>query len=220
MLPAAIILDTIWCHRNTLVHTGQGMDLWELVRSVRRRYASHKEAWGNIVSHTPAQWTLPQEGTIKINFDVAVQDNWFCIAVVSRTSRGEIQGTNKNRGLDPLKGEGRAASEPGWPLPLLKTMEIDIIIEGDSLTLVEQFVNVECIPDSLIEEVTTMRLLLQVHTRWKLQWTLRERNILAHSIAQWGWSHDRHGDFNPEDVPCHIVFDDDSAVSSSKMYSE
>lgn len=90
MLPAAIILDTIWCHRNTLVHTGQGMDLWELVRSVRRRYASHKEAWGNTVSHTPAQWTLPQEGTIKINFDVAVQDNWFCIAVVSRTSRGEI----------------------------------------------------------------------------------------------------------------------------------
>lgn len=62
----------------------------------------------------------------------------------------------------------------------------EVIIEGDSLSLVNQVSNEESRANWIIEgEVETIRLLLQKHPTCKLQWTPREGNDMAHRV-KWG----------------------------------
>lgn len=63
----------------------------------------------------------------------------------------------------------------------------EVIIVGETLSLVNQVSNEESSPNWIIEgEVETIRLLLQKHPTCKLQWTPREGNDMAHRLVKWG----------------------------------
>lgn len=68
-------------------------------------------------------WKPPDEGALKINFDVAVKANWLCAAAVCRDSRGNILRIrlSKTHGSSPLKGEARAAR---WPFLWLRSIRV------------------------------------------------------------------------------------------------
>lgn len=113
MQAVAITLVNMWCHRNGRVHKGKILEIGDLIRSVQRRYAAHKEAWDEKECIQIIEWQPRLEGTIKINFDVAVKDNWLCAAAVgSNSARGPGGGggilkirTGKTRRSEPIKWE-------------------------------------------------------------------------------------------------------------------
>ncbi|KAB1215428.1 hypothetical protein CJ030_MR4G010561 [Morella rubra] len=152
---------------------------------------------------------LAREGTLKINFDVAVKEGNLFLAAVCRNSSGAILHirTNQVRGSQPPKVEALAA-RMAFALGMLFT-DCEIIFEGDSLILVHQVVNEECIPDWLIEgEVETIRQFLMEQPAWKLQWTPREGDEMAHQLASLSV-----GDLSRDCIPIDIVSSDDSVSS-------
>lgn len=77
----------------------------------------------------------------------------------------------------------------------------DIEVEGDSLLLVEQVLNLNLQPDWMIEaEVRTMTALLRTHPRWSVQWTSRDGNFLAHNLAWLAWNLVTHGNLSVDMV--------------------
>lgn len=90
MLVVAITLDAIWSVRNKLVHEGNCQDIMEVIRSIRRRYEAHKEAWEQSVEVSLVTWKPPMDGELKINFDVAVHFPTLCAAAVCRNSCGNV----------------------------------------------------------------------------------------------------------------------------------
>ncbi|KAB1212032.1 hypothetical protein CJ030_MR5G017882 [Morella rubra] len=169
MLNIALIIDTIWYTRNGVVHDGKEFDIWELVNSIHRRYFEHQADWEGSAGTRDCPWTLPLEGMLKINFDVAVRANEVCAAAVCRNHKGELLCVRlkKARGSAPLKSEAIAA-RLAFNMAA-EFMDQPVVVEGDSLMLVEQVLHTDTIPDWLIEaEVSTIYRLRQWNANWKL----------------------------------------------------
>lgn len=155
-------------------------------------------------------WSPPCEDAVKINFDIAVQDNWLCAAVVCRNWKGDIHKVRFHKwpGSNPLKGEARAAR-----LACSLALEFegrDVVLEGDAQIVVNQVLESNRTPDWMIEaEKYTIRALFKNRCRWKLQWTPREGNMMAHKLARWGFHVVHRVDFIADDIPLHIVCCDD-----------
>lgn len=68
-----------------------------------------------------------------------------------------------------------------------------------------------------IGEVETMKALLRLRPRWRVPWTPRDGNGLAHNLAKWGRGLDCRGDVPVGDVPSEIITCDDSAFCSREV---
>lgn len=106
-------------------------------------------------------WHPPTAGSLKINL--------LSAAAVYRNYQGRLLKVRlcKKNGADPLKGEAVVAR---LAFSLAEDMNGgDIMVEGDSLLLVDQILNIDCIPDWCIEgEVTIIR---KLHVDWKIACT-------------------------------------------------
>ncbi|KAB1221835.1 hypothetical protein CJ030_MR2G004015 [Morella rubra] len=207
MLGIAITIDTIWTTRNKQVREGKSFEIFDLIRSVQRRYPAHQAAWVGKEMTCLICWQPPTEGMLKINFDVAVRENWLCAGVVCRNHHGEVLRvrTQKFRGRDPLKGEALAA-RIAFALAE-EFVDTDILIEGDSLLLVEQVENLHLQADWMIEaEVSTMRSFLRTHLAGRFAGLLEiVINYLGHNIAQLAWNLVIHGDIDVDLIPQDFV---------------
>lgn len=97
----------------------------------------HITAWGKL-DLSRAHWALPVEGTIKINFDVAVSRHGLVFAAVSRDYWGMIEHIKirQSPGCDPLKVEARVVR---LATSVAKMHERhNIVLEGDSLSVLNQ----------------------------------------------------------------------------------
>lgn len=125
---------------------------------------------------------------------------------VCRNWRGEILKVRFKRiyGAESIKGEARAAR-----LACLLAEDFDycdVIMEGDAQILVNQVVDLDTVPDWVIEaEVLTIRALLRNHSKWKFRWIPRNGNCLAHNLARWGLQSDFPADTKLEDIPVTII---------------
>lgn len=90
MLAISITLYSLWYARNKLVHEGNVPVVVDLVHLVQRSYAAHLAAWEVPTTSPSTVWHPPLEGTLKINFDVALKAGSFCVAVVCQNSTGAI----------------------------------------------------------------------------------------------------------------------------------
>lgn len=142
----------------------------------------------------------------------------MCAAAVCRNSNGEVLciRTQKTRGRDPIEGEALAA-RLAFALAA-DFQDIDIVIGGDALLLVEQVENLNIQADWIIDaEVSTMRALLQNHANWSIHWSPRDGNYLAHNIAQWAWNIVNHGQISVDMIPQDIVNCDAPAVVGREL---
>ncbi|KAB1220433.1 hypothetical protein CJ030_MR3G009893 [Morella rubra] len=109
-----------------------------MITDVARRYESHQLAWGTLQQEEKRIWKPPDTGQLKINYDVAVAENYLCIAAICHNSLGHILMAKSNRmvGGSPIKGEARAARLACQMAALFDGQGINI--EGDCLNLVTQ----------------------------------------------------------------------------------
>lgn len=114
-------------------------------------------------------------------------------------------------GSNPLKGETITAR---LAFSLAEDLNVeDILVEGDSLMLVDQILKTDCILDWCIEgEVITIRKLLVEHVNWKLAWTPRDVNCMAHSLAKWGLDSEKCARYSSRRCAACYVNCDDSAI--------
>lgn len=179
MLAMTLTIDTISNTHNKIVHEGQNYDILELIRSILRRYHVHREAWNKqekvvLISQIP-----PREGAIKINYDASLKENWISAAAVCRNWKGDIIKARlcKARGVDPIKGEARAARLAC--LLAEEFAEYEVFLEWDAQFLVHKVVDPETTPDWII----TLRATLSLHPLWHFQGTSREGNNMVHNLA-------------------------------------
>lgn len=111
MLTISITLDSIWGARNKLVHEGHIPVMADLPRLIQRHYAAHLLAWEVTTSSLSPVWHPPLEGSLKINFDVALKTGNLCGAAVCRNSSGAVLKVSiaKTTRCEVLKGEAWAA---------------------------------------------------------------------------------------------------------------
>lgn len=53
MLAVVLTVDSIWTVRNKIIHGEKSMDILMTIRSVKNRFAAHKEAWNSPVAEEP-----------------------------------------------------------------------------------------------------------------------------------------------------------------------
>lgn len=202
MLVVAITLDTIWFTRNKLTHEGKKPNVRQAIRTIHNRYSADLTAGTPNGQIRSLSWVPLSVGEFKINFDVAIKENWMYAAAIYCDHQGRIQKIRLHNwlGSSPLKGEARVAR---LAVALVEDFADSILqLEGDAQGLVQQITDCSLTPDWLIEgEVHTLRNLLRDHCRWSIQWIPREGNALAHNLAQWGSINVFQGDFYASDVP-------------------
>ena len=72
----------------------------DLARLIQRQYTAHLSAWEVTTSFLSPVWHPPLEGSLKINFDVALKTGHLCVAAVCRNSSGALLKVSIARLLD------------------------------------------------------------------------------------------------------------------------
>ena len=70
---AYILCDMLWFSKNKAIHEGIILDISKLALSIKKSSLAHAAAWSTILDKEVQVWTPPQEGFLKINFDVALE---------------------------------------------------------------------------------------------------------------------------------------------------
>ncbi|KAB1221733.1 hypothetical protein CJ030_MR2G019960 [Morella rubra] len=87
------MLDIVWMARNTIVHEGGTIEVLELFRKIRKLSVEHLQAWQQVSGvQQPVHWQPPPHGFIKLNFDVAVHEEFVVGAAVLRNDQGNVMG--------------------------------------------------------------------------------------------------------------------------------
>lgn len=111
ILYIAVVLDSIWFTRNSVVHQHVVVQLDQLMAIIRHRYDEQILAWASAFGHPLSVWKPPDPLCFKIKFDISTLNNKLVFAVVCRDSKGAIVKAHVGwrLGSNPLKGETLAA---------------------------------------------------------------------------------------------------------------
>lgn len=168
MLAVTITLDVIWFARNKVAHGDELTDPLMMTVGVRKRYHDNKTTWTSKEEKIDKRWEPPEQGVIKINYDVSVQIAVY-FAAISRNKKGEVMHarTSKIVGHNPLKGEASVARMVS--LIAETFVGITLIIEGDCLELVDRVIDQGRTPDwEIAREVETIRKSIRRSPRLEL----------------------------------------------------
>lgn len=61
ILYVAIVVDSIWYARNSLVHHKVPVDVQDIQTNIRRRFDEHFFAWGEVSLSRPIRWQPPPD---------------------------------------------------------------------------------------------------------------------------------------------------------------
>jgi len=107
-----VACDLLWNHWNKAYHEGTSFDVLTLSRTINRVDLDHYKAWKALTSKpTVEKWTPSAPSYFKINFDIAIWDNFFAQAAVCWNHQGKILKTEYliNLPCTPNVGEALAA---------------------------------------------------------------------------------------------------------------
>lgn len=138
-LYALNVWGIIWWTQNQMVHQGATLEMGKLLSMIHGRCGERLHAWAQ-KEELPCniRWSPPLPGTVKMNFDVAIREEFAMGAAVIRDHCGKISGAcvKETQVNDPLEGEvfaahlGFEARRCGFK---------SVILEGDSLHTIEAF---------------------------------------------------------------------------------
>nr|XP_027118368.1 uncharacterized protein LOC113735569 [Coffea arabica] len=188
----AIILWNLWLNRNGALFDGSYRDPLSLVSLSINFLQKYREA--NTSPNTPIRtsiaplhWTKPPVGFLKANFDGAVfsEYGYSGVGVVVRDERGNfVTGTShKISGIfSPEVIEAYAARTAislllQWKVP-------NIILEGDSLKIVNMLKLMESDDSAYGVLLDDIFVRLQNFAAWEANWVPRKANVPAHLLAR------------------------------------
>ena len=151
-------------------------------------------------------WKPPPPGWFKVNFDVAVRQDFSVLAVVVRNGYKVVHVATELKGaMAPLLAESCAAVFAIKQAQSLGCSQV--IFEGDSSIVCEAFAPTPSDPDWAIEHVLLEghELLENVFLFWSFNWVLRNANVCAHNLAQWAAFSFVFGTVPVEDLPRFVL---------------
>jgi hypothetical protein len=86
---AAVFCDLIWFSRNQAIHKSVIPEVSKLAANIKHVSYEHFAIWSSKLQPVKEIWSKPQ-GFCKINFDVAIREDFSTQAAVCRNSNGEI----------------------------------------------------------------------------------------------------------------------------------
>ncbi|XP_059450800.1 uncharacterized protein LOC132181566 [Corylus avellana] len=184
----------IWLRRNSVVFGGELTDPSTIIRWAKdqvenwctfsKRIPKREVVSG---SPSPAAWTKPPQGYMKINWDASVDKRRkrMGVGVVVRDHDGRaivMLGTSREYVQDPSMAEAIAAREA---VMLAQRLELrHIILEGDSLEIVQLLQKEEECWSTYGQAVNDTKQRLHSWQGWGIQHVSRSANGAAHQLAQ------------------------------------
>ncbi|KAA3480967.1 reverse transcriptase [Gossypium australe] len=183
-----VALWVIWGERNAWIHERKCRTGKEIADFVRNYITEIDRANTKIVNSPKVQrsWKHPPLSTLKINFDGAfdVQENLSASGVVVRNSEGYVIASKSilhekvNSAFEAEALACREAVQLGMDL-----QTEDVIIEGDSLTVVKKCKNVLMDRSLIVSYIFDIQQMRSGFKRIRFEFISRSGNNLAHTIA-------------------------------------
>ncbi|KAM6583488.1 hypothetical protein CsatB_010490 [Cannabis sativa] len=198
---AAIIFESIWKERNSLLHGKQQTPLKVQVQYINSRF--HEMNTIKESTNPPnMEWNPPPEGWIACNSDIAIGQSQATRAAVFRDTTGSILcvTTFRSTHCDPLPGEISAIIEGA--AAAAKFGFKNVIFQNDSLNAVSALksntADIQKLHFNIQEKVKKFIDLSAEFNIHEIIWTPRSCNGVAHSVAQW---ENRNNIFGVLDIP-------------------
>uniref|UniRef100_A0A803PM53 Reverse transcriptase domain-containing protein n=1 Tax=Cannabis sativa TaxID=3483 RepID=A0A803PM53_CANSA len=201
----AIIFDSIWKERNSIIHEGRSSPIEVIIKLINLRL--HEL----VPSCTPRAveqtcWNPPPEGWVTCNSDVAIGRYHSTGAAVFRDASGAILNivTFRATNCDPLSGEVAAIHEGA--AAAVQFGYRNVVFQSDSLGAVNAIrsnpMETNKLQFNIQDKVASFFILSHSLNLWEVQWIPRSCNCVAHSAAHWA---NRHNIFGVLDL---ATFDD------------
>ena len=159
-------------------------DVLNLAANIKKVSMEHYAAWSSIKKPVKEIWSKPPQEFFKVNFDVAIREDFSTQAAVCRNSNGLIIKMlyQVRPPCSPVYGEALAAQLAG---ALATSMKIDeFILEGDSSIVVSALQNPAHVLDWHIENVIIDTISsFSVSSLWEARKINRSANFCAHYMA-------------------------------------
>uniref|UniRef100_A0A803QHJ4 Reverse transcriptase domain-containing protein n=1 Tax=Cannabis sativa TaxID=3483 RepID=A0A803QHJ4_CANSA len=185
---AAIIFDSIWKERNSIIHEGRSTPIEVIIKLINLRL--HEL----VPSCTPRAveqtcWNPPPEGWVTCNSDVAIGRYHSAGAAVFRDASGTILNVVSFRATncDPLSGEIAAIHEGA--AAAVHFGYRNVVFQSDSLDAVNAIrsnpMETNKLQFNIQDKVANFFILSRSLNLWEVQWIPRSCNCVAHSAAHW-----------------------------------
>jgi hypothetical protein len=185
---AAIIMDSIWYARNSLIHKNTIPDPSFLLKHISNTSRAHLTAWKQ-TSPSNLAWSPPPKGFLKANFDVAIRQHMAVAAATLSDHDGNIIAavSKKLPLLEVNAGEAQAAL---LAIQFASSFGChSLCLEGDSLTVILAINKVSLFTDwSFAPIIGDIHLQLHGFSSWTAVKVSRSANFRAHQLAKWAAS--------------------------------
>ena len=185
----ALTRETIWNTRNKVLHDNETFNFATVLRGLEHRVIEYQELGSSsprVYSLVePFVWRPSPSGFIKLNVDAAVSLSRTTLAMVVRNDKGEIlKFCAKACCCEvPVVAEAKVVL---WALQMTKEEDYQmVLVEGDAKTVMDSLQSPLSPVDWTISTIARdVQTLSSYFLNCDFQWTRREGNNLAHTIAQ------------------------------------
>ena len=134
---ASMACNILWFYRNKAFHDGITFDAPGVSAHINKISTEHFQAWNSVSSAHVEKWIPPALNWIKIDFDIAIRDNFSAQAAVCRSSDGTIihMASLISPPCSPNMGEALAAQ---LAISVACSLNLDqFILKGDSEVVIQ-----------------------------------------------------------------------------------
>ena len=174
----------MWFTRNQVVYKGVFPEASKLAANINRVSMEHFAAWTSKSPLVCELWSLPPPNSFKVNFDIAIRDNFSTQAAVCRNPSWKIIKILSlvRPTCNPTYGEAQAAL---LACSLAVSLNLDnFFIEGDSSTVITALQNPSLISDWQLDHIIcNIFSLIPASSTWKARKANKSVNFCAHYVA-------------------------------------
>ncbi|XP_059451183.1 uncharacterized protein LOC132181985 [Corylus avellana] len=183
---ATVLCDSLWFARNQAIHNGVFPKASNFADKIMRLSLEHYAAWNTTSQPMKESWNPPQQGSYKVNFDIATADHFSVQVAVCRDANGQIIKTLYQ--FSPTYEHAyREAQAALLAAKLATSLKIEsFVLEGISDIVISSLQQPSTVLDwqiaSLISDVIS---LIPSSSHWEARKVNRSANFCAHYVAYW-----------------------------------
>ncbi|XP_042939386.1 uncharacterized protein LOC122274411 [Carya illinoinensis] len=188
----AVLMRLLWLRRNSFIFEEKFKDPDSVIRSARAVIEDFQEARIDeskikspvTIGSGSQRWIKPTQGFIKANWDASLGTQNLGLGIVLRNGIGEVLACACYK-KPPVSDSTLAETMALWQaVELSNELGFRVILEGDAQVMV-QAINSEdedfSLGGHIVEDV---KVVLRERRAWKVQFTRREGNGVANSLAK------------------------------------